>query len=301
GHTGSVLNVQWSPAHRNLLASYANDQTIRIWHPHSGSKSWDRCHVVKQAAKHEKEQIIDMKWQNITTTSPLLGYSDTNGTLRLLNVQNLHSQIAFVSHSYEHLVKEHWTVKHAGSKFAFGTNYIVGTHGNNLNVVDCVKGKRVGILKKHKAVVTACDITPMPQKKALKTCIAHRQTSTVSEKENLDNDQNQSQNQNHNNDFDVLISCHSASSLVASSDENNDIYFWALSDDTYQGTFLNQISNAHQYEYDTHSTKNSATSSAHKSSPKKLISNLCFLNDGQWLLSTGGDGIVKLWDCTQYV
>lgn len=35
GHTGSVIKSIWSPSHRNTLASFSNDKTIRIWHPHS--------------------------------------------------------------------------------------------------------------------------------------------------------------------------------------------------------------------------------------------------------------------------
>ena len=57
GHTGSVLKVKWSLNDRNTLVSYANDKTVRIWHPHSPPSTRN------DIKKILPNSITDIDWQ----------------------------------------------------------------------------------------------------------------------------------------------------------------------------------------------------------------------------------------------
>ena len=90
GHTGSVLKAVWSPSHRNTLASFANDGTIRVWHPHS-MPSTRSANVIQL-----KAQLRDISWQQSSgtqTATSLLASVDSRSTLRLYSPKHDYRQL----------------------------------------------------------------------------------------------------------------------------------------------------------------------------------------------------------------
>eukprot|EP01084_Bolivina_argentea_P198239 339524_1 len=129
GHTGSVLKSIWSPSHRNTLASFSNDQTIRIWHPHSMPST--RCANIIQLTSN----TLDIEWQK-RNSAPLLSSVDCRNTLRLYESTQDYQQI-YVGRSM-------------GDKIAFGEQSLIAVNGYNLNLFDSQNLNRLNCIKSNK-------------------------------------------------------------------------------------------------------------------------------------------------------
>ena len=130
GHTGSVLKSIWSPSHRNTLASFSNDKTIRIWHPHS-MPSTRSANIIQLTSNTQ-----DIEWQKTTSRSTLLSSVDNKNTLRLYSSLEDYKQI-YVGRSM-------------GDKLAFGQQSLIAVNGYNLNLFDCQNLNRLNCIKTNK-------------------------------------------------------------------------------------------------------------------------------------------------------
>ena len=130
GHTGSVIKSIWSPSHRNTLASFSNDKTIRIWHPHS-MPSTRSANIIQLQSNTQ-----DIEWQKTTSRDTLLSSVDNKNTLRLYASGEDYKQI-YVGRSM-------------GDKLAFGQQSLIAVNGYNLNLFDCQNLNRLNCIKTNK-------------------------------------------------------------------------------------------------------------------------------------------------------